>query len=277
MSSPTVYLATNGNASYLSYLDEQHKPALLVSYALMESWPTRKAVVTYRQWCMDSGAFSVLYSGKTISLDNYIPFAKDMLDSDPTLAEVFALDVIRDWRQGLRNVERMWAAGVPAIPVFHIGEPEDVLTGYARDYPKVGIGGLGWLKGKALRAQYMDQCFARVWPCALHGLAVTDEESLFCVPWHSVDSSSWVAGPRYGTWRSYSSPGSTSKWSRMSAYKQYDLRHEVRHYLRVEEQARLKWATEMAEVDRRLRAANWRGYEAVREGEGDGAGHPSVA
>jgi hypothetical protein len=604
---PTIYLATNGNAGYLSCLDAAHCPALLVSYALMESWPSRKAAVTYRKWCMDSGAFSVLYSGRTISLDNYIPFCRDMLAADPTLAEVFALDVIRDWRQGLVNVERMWAAGVPAIPVYHIGEPEDVLIGYARDYPKVGIGGLGWLKGKKQRLQYMDQVFARVWPCALHGLAVTDEESLFAVPWHcmtddheiltrrgwcgrldvnkgdqvlafedgtarwegvqevydyrvdhaevvemdnrafsacvtrnhrwrvynvarrlwewtttdrlissdriakapdrfeapveqqfedwfvelcawywtegsvhqhesrtstiaisqslsanpgnvdrirqalqaggvmfsetvshrerpervrrpmsdevtfefggdardrllawseersiqypflfaltrqqlelfvrtsiagdgcattrvegggfaltqkggknieafrvacllagyatsryecqngtvgtnsverwalpkarsgdgpriarrvvdysgwlwcvrvrsgafftrchgqiyvtgnSVDSSSWVAGPRYGTWRSFSTPGSPAKWSRMSARKVYDLRGEVRHYLRIEEQARLRWAREMAEVEARLRAAHWRGYEAVYPGESSGAGVAPVA
>lgn len=278
---PTIYLSTNGNASYLLHLEDLSlPPAFLISYVMLESWPKRRATTPYRYWMMDSGAFSVLYSGRTVTLEEYIRCCQEKLAEDKTLVECIALDVIRDWRQSLRNTELMWAAGVPAIPVYHIGEPEDVLIGYARDYPKIAIGGLGWLRGSAVRKQYAEQCFARVWPCAVHGLALTGEEILQCVPWHSVDASSWVAGPRYGTWRVYA--GGRNQWGRLSARKQYDLRPEVEVYLRMEEKLRFQWSKEMAEVDTRLRAANWRGYQGgddanVYQSPGHRAGHPLLA
>lgn len=285
LTAPTIYLAVHGSSKYLPYMDAQHKPAFLVSYAMMEGWAERRQATYYRRWCMDSGAFSVLYRGATINIDDYIAFCKDQLAADPTLIEIFALDVIRDWRQGLKNVDKMWAAGIPAIPTYHIGEPEDVLRGLARDYPKIGIGGLGWLKGRTVRRRYAEQVFQRVWPCAMHALALTGEDILSCVPWHSCDASSWVAGPRYGTWRSYAKGGRRA-WSKASGGTTgsvYDLRHEVAWYLKCEQRVRFIWQKEMAVLHERLKKANWRGLEGepehdvIRPSEAGSAGQAPLA
>ena len=76
---------------------------------------------------MDSGAFSAWKSGAQIDVTQYIATAKELLATDPTLSEVYALDVIGDHKATLKNVETMWEAGIAPIPTFHEGEPEKVL------------------------------------------------------------------------------------------------------------------------------------------------------
>ena len=88
-------------------------------------------------------------SGATIKLQEYIDTCKRLMAEDPTLTEIFALDVIGDWRASLKNVEEMWRQGIEAILAFHPGEPEAALKGIAKDYPKIALGGVvGWVKKK---------------------------------------------------------------------------------------------------------------------------------
>lgn len=287
---PTVYLATEGHAGRsLSCLDERHKPALLVSYAYLRGWQEMSRTVCFRHWCMDSGAFTAWTKGKPVVLEDYIAVCRDLLQSDPRLREVIALDVIGSWQRSKRNVERMWAAGLPVIPVYHLGEPEDLWRGYAQDYPKVCLGGVYLLKGMEDKRRYVDRAFSLAWPCAVHALAVTDERVMLMAPFHSVDASSWRRGPSgFGTWRSYSGVRPTLRWRRLRARKVYDLRHEVAWYLRMEERMQHRWRPEMAEVAARLRRAGWRGYEggddgtttdgtAVHDGPGQGRGPAPLA
>lgn len=261
MTAPTCYVATT-NHSWLPNLDEAHRPSLLVSYALLRSekrradWVALLRRICYRSWCLDSGAFSAWNSGTPISLDEYIPVARDLWQADPSLDMVFGLDVIggTGWRETVRNCERMWAAGVPAVPTYHAGDPTRVLVSMARDYPKVALGGMVPLKGSTKR-KFVDQCFSRIWPCAVHGFGVGTEELLQAVPWHSVDASSLESGPlKFGTWRSY---GARAK---LSVRGCTDLRAEVGWLLRQEAGAQRRWATEMGELTTRLRVAGWRGY-----------------
>lgn len=270
--SPTMYVASAAGSPLFQHLDAEHCPALLLSYYYLwgarggttrgyvpeGGWFEDRAHTTYRCWCMDSGAFSAWALGVTISFEEYLRCCQEQLAVDPTLTEVFALDDIKSWRNTTRNTERMWAAGVPAIPVYHIGEPEDVLVGYARDYPKIAIGGMARVRGRVKQA-FVEQCFSRVWPCAVHGLAATSEDVVMAVPWHSVDASSCETGPRkYGRWKAYGGVG--GQGGALSVRRYYDLRPEVRWYLDLEAKMRWKWRREMREVGDRLRAAGWRGY-----------------
>lgn len=261
MTAPIAYIATT-NHSWLPQLDEAHRPSLLVSYAILRSerrrqaWRDLLAQTTYRSWCLDSGAFSVWNSGGSIDLQEYIAVARDLWQADPTLDMVFGLDVIggRGWRETRRNVEAMWAAGVPAVPCYHEGEPTDVLRGYAADYPKIALGGMVPLKGST-KLKFAQQCFSRIWPCAVHGFGVGTEELMRAVPWHSVDASSLESGPlKFGTWRSY---GPRTK---LSVRGCRDLRAEVAWFLKLEAATRVQWTAEMAVLTERLRAASWRGY-----------------
>lgn len=231
---PTVRLAmAQGQAERNGTLDQPTplRPALLVSYFYLDPFLKNRARYAYRDWVMDSGAFSAKQSGAEIDLHAYIDCCRRLLAEDPTLSEVYALDVIGDWRATVRNAEAMWAAGVPAIPCYHVGSPESVLIGLARDYPKIALGGaVGYRQKDAWAAQ----CFARVWPKPIHGFGFGGERSILALPWHSVDATNWELGPcKFGRWQSF---GNMS----IRGSKQ-NLRAEVEWYLRLERKARARW------------------------------------
>ncbi len=191
---------------------------------------------------MDSGAYSAANSGKVIDFDAYNETCAELLASDEQLVEVFALDVIGDWRATLRNTERHWLAGVPAIPTFHVGSPAEALLEMARAYPKIALGGaVGWSAKKKLA--WARECFARVWPKRIHGLGMNGERMLMELPFHSVDASSWLLGPAaFGRWQSYGANLS------VRGGKQ-NLRSEVEWYMELEKRLRHRWARQMAELD----------------------------
>lgn len=214
-------------------------PALLVSYVYLETFLEKQASYAYRDWVMDSGAFSAHMSGAAIDLDEYIEVAKRLKENDPTLSEVFALDVIGDWKGSLQNTERMWANGVEAIPCFHYGEPWDILKSLCRDYPKVAIGGC---VGRRDKDEFARQCFARVWPKKLHGFGFGSEKSLMLCPWHSVDATNWETGPcKFGRWNAFGGSLSVRGSSQ-------NLRAEVEWYLELERKAREWWKKEMLKL-----------------------------
>jgi hypothetical protein len=257
--SPVIYLGLAPNSRCRSVLGDgpkavapEHAPSVLISYPYLPRIGDRTRF-RIRSWMLDSGAFSAWNSGATIDLDAYTRTCADLLATDPTLAEVVALDDIRSWRTSLQNTERMWAAGVPAMPTYHLGEPEDVLRGYARDYPKIAIGGMAVLRCAAKR-RFAEQTFARVWPCAVHGLAVSSRDLALAVPWHSIDSATWeLNAAAFGRWRAFG-----NRRLRIRGGDQ-DLRVEVEWYRRLEVEMRHRWRQDMTTVTDRLRTAGWRG------------------
>ena len=216
-------------------------PALLVSYVYLEPFLKNQHRYCYRDWVLDSGAFSAHNSGTEIKLQDYIDKAKELLAKDPTLTEVFALDVIGDWKASLKNTEEMWRQGVPAIPCWHAGEPEDALKGMAKDYPKIALGGVAKTRAAA-KKQIAEQVFARVWPKKIHGFGFGSEDMVMAFPWHSVDATNWEMGPcAFGRWNTY---------GKMSVRgSKQNLRVEVEYYLEMERKARIKWRKQMEELE----------------------------
>jgi hypothetical protein len=213
------------------------QPALLVSYWYWQTFSTERPHYVFRDYALDSGAFSAYNSGATIDLGQYIDKCRHLLANDPQCTEVFALDVIGDWRAGLRNTERMWEAGIPAIPTYHISEPEHVLKHLAATYPKIAIGGgvgLHLTKKKA----WVAQVFARVWPKPIHGLGMGSAQLAMGFPFHSMDATNWEMAPAaYGQWKSM--PGASIRGGNQP------LRMEVEWYLRLEERVQARWRAEM--------------------------------
>lgn len=250
----TIRLAVGHNEGcMLSGLAPEHKPyaALLCSYFYVEKFDRHRERIAFRDWTMDSGAFTAWNMGKPIDLEAYIEACRERLDEDPELYEVFALDVIGNSTQTRANVERMWEAGVPAIPVYHYGEPLELLQHYAATYPKIALGGVATLRGTS-RHQWMRQCFARIWPKLVHGFAVTTETDVLCVPWDSVDSSSWQAPAQFGqskafkigsAGRSRGQPG-----RRMRTGYRSLARPEVEWYLELERKAKARWRRPLEEA-----------------------------
>jgi hypothetical protein len=217
------------------------KPALLVSYVYLKKFLKQQPRLNYRDWVMDSGAYSAQNSGRTINLQDYIDTCKKLLAADPTLTEVFALDVMSDWKASRKNTEEMWRQGVPAIPTYHVGEPEEALRIMAAEYPKIAIGGAVGYKKKR---QWATQVFARVWPKKIHGLGFGTADTLLHLPFHSADASNWEIAPcRFGNWASYG-----GQWLPLRGGKQ-NLRGEVEFYLDLEQEAKEKWAKEMTQLE----------------------------
>src|SRR5690606_36865558 len=100
-------------------------------------------------------------SGVHIDLDDYIAACKDV-----DAAEVFGLDVIGSWQGTQRNLEKMWNAGVAAIPTWHAGEPWEHLMWCAANADKIAISGTGFKKGKGGWGphRWLKEALARVWP-----------------------------------------------------------------------------------------------------------------
>lgn len=242
-------------------------PSVLVSYVNWREWKVGRSRIAHDGWVLDSGAFSAWNSGTPIVPGAFIDAALEALGSPDPPEEVFALDEIplknpEAWRVTLANTEAAWARGVPAIPTWHVGEPEEYLLRIAADYPKIAVGGFTrstssqWKLGLARRA------LARVWPKRVHAFGLVSEDILMRVPFHTADSTYWMKGPMlYGQWRvvqrlingqkipghgggcpQRGPRGMTSKGLRDK------LAAEVAWYVRVEDRLRAHWAKEMAEL-----------------------------
>lgn len=213
-------------------------PALLISYAYYGFFAKHREKYAFRDWALDSGAFSAHNSGKTIVLQEYIDLCLELMRTDPTLTDIFALDVIGDHEASRVNAEIMWDAGVPVIPAFHPGEPWSVLEDLAREFPKIALGGVVRWKAKR-KLDWVSQCFARAWPARIHGFGMASDKLLRTVPFHSTDASSWETGPcAFGNWRVF------GDMSVRGGHQ--NLRAEVESYLRLETELRQRWSKEMA-------------------------------
>lgn len=244
-----IALALGGVDSVLvNAFDRAPGPRVLLSYSYYERFKRAITDGVIRDWVLDSGAYTAYHSGVPIQLEDYIAFCHERMQDPIPPAEIFALDAIGDHVTTLRNTEAMWAAGVPAIPCYHAGEPEEVLTEIAAKYPKIAVGGAaGRLFGHA-RHKFMEQCFARVWPKLIHGFGVNGLDTLSALPFDSVDASNWQLSPmRFGVWKAYGKTGIRT---------QHYLRPEVEHYLRLEAKLKAKWGPTLAKVRKEAACAS---------------------
>lgn len=243
----TVRLAWHHNQRVvpgLRTVDGFEKPALLVSFWYLDSFLKRRSNFEYRDWVMDSGAFSAHNSGVTIDLQEYIDTALALQANDSSLTEIYALDVIGDPTASLRNCEEMTRQGVRALPTFHLGSPWSALDDM-RDYPKIALGGMV-RQPRNLKKRFIEQAFARVWPKKIHGFGLVDESMLLDFPFHSVDATTWELAPiRFGRWKTF------GKLTGVRGHST-DLRGEVEYYVKMERRLRAHWALEMSLLERQL-------------------------
>lgn len=255
---PTMYLAhspgaqgdnvLHGEATHgrrgQRLIPREVAPPLLLSYVYVRKFLEEQARYRYRCWAMDSGGFTAWKSGETIDLVAYTDLCQQLFETDPTLVEVMALDVVGSWRQSVKNFEYMWSRKVPALPIYHYGEPVELLRDLRAAFPyKIAIGGMaGLFSGKKKLAQ-LAAILQHCWPCRVHGLGVGSRSAVMALPFHSVDASNWEIGPcKFGNWRSFGK-GVSVRGSN------HDLRVEIEYYARVEREARSRWRTEMVKLE----------------------------
>lgn len=222
-------------------------PAILVSYVYLEPFLKFKHRYHYRDWCMDSGAYSAWNSGKKIDIDKYVDTCLEIRSKDKTLSDIIALDVINDGKtskmetakQSLKNALHMKERGVEAIPVFHFGEDYGILAEYCAAFDKVGLScRFGELVDDSIK--FYDQCFARSWPKRFHSFGWMEDFVAVKWPFHSLDSASWRLQPSaFGYWR---------KFGRLSSRGAQDLRSQIKYYLSLEAKVQIRWEAQMSEL-----------------------------
>lgn len=234
-----IYFAFGGSASPVRTLEKcdwvERCPKLLVSYFYLRDYQKHQHKFKPTHTMLDSGAFSAWNSGKTIDIDALCEEVRN-----PYWKEAVGLDVIGNAEESLKNALYMKSKGVNAMPVFHIGDPWEILQEYCKQFDKVG---LSCRFGEAVKISdlWNDQCFAREWPHKFHSFGWIAEKSLMRVPFHSADSSSWASGPgAYGMWRDF---------GHLSVRGEVDLMSQVDSALRMERRLQTLWKKELAQFE----------------------------
>lgn len=238
-----IYLAYGFQAEYIfSSWDWEADPvSLLVAYPYAERYLEKAQECGFKpaKTILDSGAYTVWKSGGSIDIDALVAESKlDRWD------ESVGLDVIGSWEGSRKNMDYMREAQSPAMPVFHIGEPWDLLDYYCEKWSKVGLA-CSVLKGNAkAKHQFYDQCFAKAWPHQFHSFGWTQTKMLQTYPFHSADSSSWLMGPMgFGNWKKYGRvrglPGARGKEA---------MRGEIVEYIQLQAQLETIWSRELQQL-----------------------------
>ena len=161
---------------------------------------------------IDSGAFSVAHSGKTVDINTYINYINDRPDI-PIFVE---LDVIpfpvlnavtakrcceASWQNYLYMKERVMSPCY-LLPLYHFGEPKDALkrilntevNGKLPEY--IGIGGRHGVSTE-LQFRYFQDIFSIIQSSdnpkvKVHAFGMTIIKLLEQFPFYSADSTTWI-------------------------------------------------------------------------------------
>lgn len=145
----------------------------------------------FSSMCLDSGAYSVMSTGISIDLRDFIAFAKQ---HGPAYDFVASLDSITGGvRANVENFKAMRAAGIDAMPTFHTGEPIELLRSYCKLSGRVGLGmkrPTGKMPPNAEVRAFLRASFAEIPPTVkVHGWGMTNYTDF---PFWSVDSTTWL-------------------------------------------------------------------------------------
>jgi len=180
-----------GGCEYPKALTQLHElgiKTVMFSYAAKPSTNVWNLVEEFgMEVLLDSGAFSAWSRGEIISIDDY---ANCLTKRQP--AKYFNLDVIGDPEATRENQKYLESRGFNPIPVFHLGEPMELLDELVQDYEIVGLGGsVG--KSFKVRNGWLDQVYSRHPNGSFHGLGITHRGLMVEYPFDSVDSTWWLA------------------------------------------------------------------------------------
>jgi len=233
-----LYLAfsANGNArrTYTSIPWRKLDLGLLISFYYLQG-VKRDWHVDVPRMMLDSGAFSAWKSGKAIDMPKLIAEARRAC-----WEAVVALDVIGDGKRSQINAHIMRSqVGARVMPVFHIGEPLDLLDAYCGTFQRVGLS-CRFGEPIAQSLAWLGQCFARAYPHRFHSFGWMDDNALTAFPFHSADAVSWALGPScYGNW--YTFGNLPTRNSRLS------LIGQVQYIADQQARLRAQWAKETAQ------------------------------
>lgn len=195
---------------------------------------------------LDSGAFSAYTSGAEIDIESLINEAKFGGRWD----ECVSLDVIKNPELSKANAYLMKERGVHAMPVFHIGEPYDLLREYRDNFDKVGLS-CRFGESIAESKKWVGKCFEVAWPCKFHLFGSLSQKLLREFPFHSADATNWSNPDKFGAWKGFGSNGRSVAAGRPKS-EEVTLLSEVHYYLRFQRELRTRWGRELLKTEDRL-------------------------
>lgn len=166
--------------------------------------PTVDYLPCYGDFLLDSGAFTFLDSGVKVDWEDYTvkygQFVKKY-----NIEKYFEMDI--DDIVGYEEVLRLRdilenEAGRKSIPVWHNNRGKEGFIKDAKNYPYVAIGGL--VSGGGEYATKLRKYFpwfintAHQYGAKIHALGFTSISALCKYHFDSVDSTSWLAGNKFG-------------------------------------------------------------------------------
>jgi len=190
------------------------QPNLLVSYFYFPTLEHLKrlkaALPPYAEptWFLDSGAFSAWTTETSLRLSDYLAWLKgafDILGRDRIYAYA-NLDVVRNPALTWRNQRVIERSGFRPLPVIHSNASPETVEQVVEEYDTFAVGGL---VGGGSNSTHYEEFLAGVFDKAttrhgihtIHGFGVTSYPIMRRFPFSSVDSSSWMAGARWGRFR----------------------------------------------------------------------------
>lgn len=190
---------------------------ILISYAFIKSVPKLMSLLDGycpKSFTLDSGAFSVWANGKTIDIEAYKRFAKELRQALPLECElnVVNLDVLpgkfgqmptQEEREqsaidGWNNMLQLESEGLKVIHVYHQHENLEWLDKLRSHSDYIGVSPANDVSMQQ-KLKFMDSVYAKVKnTIKTHGFAVTSTDQLYRYPLYSCDSSSWTSPARFG-------------------------------------------------------------------------------
>lgn len=182
---------------------------ILISYAFLRKSKTyvdfMLAMSPYADILIDSGAFTNYWENikarkegrapNPITIDEYIAFCQGIHGK---VWQYIALDVIQNVEASDANLRAMVDAGLQPVPVFVYPESYKKLPELVAVNERICVAG-----GVDAKRSFMHQRFQKAYKASggkakIHGLGFVKHPDMFQLPLASVDSSSWMAGGRYG-------------------------------------------------------------------------------
>lgn len=150
---------------------------------------------------LDSGAYSLNKPDAGYTDDEalelaarYMAFVAANIKSIDMVSEFDALQLGRDWREGVR--EDFWADVPPEkfLPIWHAEDGPEELERLTRLYRRVGV-----LQADTdVNITPLLNAATGLSGALLHGVAMTRMEAMRSVRWDSVGSTSWLSPSQYG-------------------------------------------------------------------------------
>lgn len=228
-----IYLA----ATTLHYIEDIFDYKLLMSYYYI----TPKIAVRipqYQAFMLDSGIFTYLNNPERAQDVDWYEYATAYGNfvKEHKIEHYIEIDV--DKFIGLAEVERLRAhlekiVGWKCMPVWHMNRGWDKWVEICKDYPYICFGAFITDNLKAAKYRYIPAFLreAAKHGAKVHGLGFTQLDGIRKYKFHSVDSSSWNGGARYGSRFTFEN-GEIRSFKRPAGSRVVKMREIVRHNLK---------------------------------------------